>query len=238
MAPAPDVETASDGYARRFAGPVGAWFLDVQSRLTLDLMRAWPAARVLDVGGGHGQLTGALLAAGHAVTIYGSPGACGKAAQPWVDAGRVRYEAGDLARTPWPDRAFDVAVCFRLLAHVSDWRALVRELCRLSGRALIVDYPTARSVNALAGSLFGLKKGVEGDTRPFTVFRDGEVRGALAEHGFRVTASRPEFFFPLALPRALGAAAVARGAEAGARALGLTRVLGSPVILRAERHGA
>ena len=27
-----DVETASEDYARRFAGPIGAWFLDEQTR--------------------------------------------------------------------------------------------------------------------------------------------------------------------------------------------------------------
>lgn len=235
---APDVETASEGYARRFAGPVGAWFLDVQSRITLDMLRPWPAARVLDLGGGHGQLTGALLQAGHQVTVYGSPGACGNRVRPWVDAGRARYEAGDLLRAPWPDRAFDVVVSFRLLPHVADWRALVRELCRLAARALVVDYPTARSVNAAAESLFGLKKAVEGNTRPFTVFRDADVEAAVAASGFRATARRPEFFFPMALHRAIGAAPVARGLEAGARAVGLTSAFGSPVILRAERHGA
>ena len=50
----PDVETASDDYARRFSGPVGEWFLDVQERACLDLLRPWRGGTVLDVGGGHG----------------------------------------------------------------------------------------------------------------------------------------------------------------------------------------
>jgi hypothetical protein len=40
----------------------------------------------------------------------------------------------------------------------------------------------------------------------------------------------------MALHRGVRVAALARGLEAGARALGLTRALGSPVVLRAERH--
>jgi SAM-dependent methyltransferase len=235
---APDVETASEGYARRFAGPVGAWFLDVQARIALDLLRPWPGARVLDVGGGHGQLTGALVEAGHDVTVYGSPGACGDRLRPWLETSRARFQSGDLLRTPWPDRAFDAVVSFRLLPHVEDWPALVRELCRVAARAVVIDYPTRRSVNAAAEALFRLKKAVEGDTRPFTVFRDRDVRGALAAGGFRVTARRPEFFWPMALHRALGVAAPARALEAAARHTGLTRLFGSPVVLRAERHGA
>jgi 2-polyprenyl-3-methyl-5-hydroxy-6-metoxy-1,4-benzoquinol methylase len=236
-APAPDVETASAGYARRFAGPVGAWFLDVQAHVTLDLLRPWPGARVLDVGGGHGQLTGALVEAGHRVTVFGSPEACGETLRPWLESARAHYEAGDLLHAPFPDRAFDAVVSFRLLPHVGDWPALVRELCRLAARVVVVDYPTRRSVNAAAEALFGLKKAVEKDTRPFTVFADADLRAALAANGFRVTARRPEFFFPMALHRALAAPRAARVLEAGARAAGLTRLLGSPVVLRAERDG-
>ena len=31
-----DVESSSELYARRFAGPVGQWFLELQARLTLE----------------------------------------------------------------------------------------------------------------------------------------------------------------------------------------------------------
>jgi 2-polyprenyl-3-methyl-5-hydroxy-6-metoxy-1,4-benzoquinol methylase len=232
-----DVVTSSADYARRFAGPVGAFFLDVQARLTLDLLRAWPGATVLDVGGGHGQLLGPLLDAGHDVTVYGSSEACRPRIEAHLDGTRARFQAGDLLRGPWPAGAFDLVLSYRLLPHVADWRALVAELCRLARRAVLVDYPTRRSVNAVADVLFAAKKGVEGDTRPFTVFRDRDVEAAFAAHGFRATARRPEFFFPMALHRVLGAAPVSRGMEAAARGLGLVRALGSPIILRAEPRG-
>ena len=47
-----DVETSSEGYARRFAGPVGRFFLERQAAATLDLLRPFPGASVLDVGAG------------------------------------------------------------------------------------------------------------------------------------------------------------------------------------------
>jgi 2-polyprenyl-3-methyl-5-hydroxy-6-metoxy-1,4-benzoquinol methylase len=225
-----DLETASPGYASRFAGPVGAWFLELQARLTLELLAPWPGARVLDVGGGHGQLAAPLAAAGHQVTVFGS----GPEALHPALRGAVRFEHGDLLHAPYPDAAFDVVLAFRLLPHAARWALLVGELCRLARRAVIVDYPTRRSVNALADPLFQVKKGVEGNTRPFLVFRDAEVEGAFAAARFRVTQRRPEFFLPMALHRGLRSAALARGLEALPRALGLTRQLGSPVILRAE----
>lgn len=232
-----DVETSSAGYAERFRGPVGAWFLDVQARTTLELLRPWPRARVLDVGGGHGQLTGPLLDAGHEVTVYASDPACRERVRAYVDGGGARFESGDLLHAPYADRSFDVVLSFRLLPHVTAWPALVKELCRLAARAVVVDYPTRRSLNAMAGPLFEAKKNVEGNTRPFAVFRDADVVGAFAASGFHPTARRPQFFLPMALHRAHGVGALARGLESLPRLVGLTRALGSPVILRVERHG-
>jgi SAM-dependent methyltransferase len=232
-----DVETSSEGYARRFAGPVGRFFLERQAEATLALLRPFPGASVLDVGGGHGQVTGPLVEAGYDVTVLGSDASCEARVREWTGAGRARFVASDLLAPPLADRAHDVVLSYRLLPHVRRWPELVATLARLARLAVVVDYPTRRSVNAAADLLFGLKKGVEGNTRPFTVFSDAEIEGAFAGHGFCPTGRRPQFFFPMALHRGLGSAGVARTLEGAASALGLTRALGSPVILRLERRG-
>lgn len=234
---APDLETSSEGYAGRFAGKVGSWFLETQARITLDLLRPWPHARVLDVGGGHAQLTGPLVEKGYDVTVYGSSEACAARVRPWTADGRARFEAGSLDRLAAPDRGFDVVLAFRLLPHWPRWRDLVAELCRVAVAAVLVDYPTRRSLNALARPLFGLKRGVEGNTRSFTVFKESEVSSAFVSSAFEPTAREPEFVLPMALHRAVGIAALSRGSEGLLAAVGLRRALGSPVILRAERRG-
>ena len=235
--PGPDVETSSEGYARRFAGGVGAWFLEAQARITLALLAPWPRARVLDVGGGHAQLTGPLVEAGYDVTVYGSHELCAARVRPWTENGRARFQAGSLERLAAADRAFDVVLSYRLLPHVEAWRALVGELCRVAARAVLVDYPTRRSLNAIAGPLFEMKRGVEGNTRPFLVFRDADVRAAFVASGFEPTAREPEFVMPMALHRAIGVAGLSRLAEGASSLLGLRKLAGSPVILRAERRG-
>jgi len=232
-----DVESSSAAYARRFAGPVGRWFLDVQARTMLELLAPRPGTSVLDVGGGHAQLTGPLVEAGCDVTVYASAESAGERVQEWVRAGRVQFRWGSLLRAPWPDASFDAALAFRLLPHVERWRELLAELCRLARRVVIVDYPTSRSVNAVSGALFGVKKGIEGDTRPFRVFRDAEIEDTLAAASFRTTDRRPQFLLPMALHRGLRLAPLSRAFEAAARAAGMTRAWGSPVILRAERRG-
>jgi SAM-dependent methyltransferase len=231
-----DVETSTDAYARRFEGAVGRFFLETQAGAVLDLLTAFPRARILDVGGGHAQLTGPLVEAGHDVTVLGSDPACEARVRPWTGAGRARFVAADLLEPGMEPRSFDVVLSLRLLPHVRRVDAIVATLARLARRAVVVDYPTRRSVNALSGLLFGLKHGVEGDTRPFRVFSDAEVAAAFAAHGLSPTGRRPQFLAPMALYRALGSASLARGLEGAARALGLTALVGSPVVLRLERR--
>src|SRR5262249_18315559 len=91
-----DVETSSDAYARRFAGSVGRFFLDVQARTTLELLRPFPGASVLDVGGGHGQLALPLADAGYAVTVYGSREVCGDRVRDLVAGRRAAFRCGNL----------------------------------------------------------------------------------------------------------------------------------------------
>ena len=61
----PDVETSSEGYAHRFSGQVGRYFLEVQAAITLEMLAPFPGARVLDVGGrecrGFGQAAVQLI---------------------------------------------------------------------------------------------------------------------------------------------------------------------------------
>ena len=67
-----DIETSSAAYASRFSGPTGSWLLRVQAEATLSMLQSYPQATILEVGGGHGQLTPHLLKAGHSVTVLGS----------------------------------------------------------------------------------------------------------------------------------------------------------------------
>jgi 2-polyprenyl-3-methyl-5-hydroxy-6-metoxy-1,4-benzoquinol methylase len=189
------------------------------------------------VGGGHGQLTAPLLAAGHAVTVLGSDPVCEARVREWTSAGQARFLAADLLQPPLAAGSFDAVLAFRLLPHVGRWRELLAALARLARHAVVVDYPTRRSVNALAEPLFSLKKGVEQDTRPFTVFRDGEIEAGMAAAGWTRTARRPQFLLPMALHRAHSGAGLARVLETGARLSGLVRLLGSPVIARFEPRG-
>jgi SAM-dependent methyltransferase len=227
----PDVETASDGYARRFAGEVGKFFLDVQAKIVLELLAPWPGARVLEVGGGHAQLAGPLAEHGYRVTVTGSAAVC----RERLDR-RFPFEVCDAGRLPFPDRGFDVVVAVRMLTHLERWREALAEMCRVARRAVIVDYPDTRSFNRLYAGLFAWKKAFEGNTREFHCFQPGEVIAEHARHGFGRPVVRRQLFVPMVVHRAVGRAGFSRRIERASGLLGLTRALGSPVVLRTERE--
>jgi ubiquinone/menaquinone biosynthesis C-methylase UbiE len=230
-----DIETSSDAYARRFAGKTGAWFLQVQETATLRLLAAYPGATLLDVGGGHGQLTPALVRHGYQVTVLGSAEMCQRRIQHWVETRLCTFRVGNILALPYADQAFDVVVSYRLLPHVTRWQQLVGELSRVASKVVVVDYPTICSVNYIAPLLFPLKKRVEGNTRPYTSFKAKELLQVFQASSFRYTAHYPEFFLPMVLHRFMRLPRLSSAIEMGCRLAGLTQMFGSPVILRLIR---
>lgn len=230
-----DIDTASDDYATRFAGKVGRWFLQVQARQTLDLIAPWPVARVLEVGGGHAQLAGPLIDAGYQVTVTGSADSCRRRLDRYLAPGSFEYLTCDMLNLPFADQSFDLVLAFRLLPHVARWPELIAEMCRVARQAVVLDYPDLRSFNIVAEKTFGAKQAIEKNTRHFACFTRSQVMAQFQGQGFGQPVFRPQFFWPMALHRGIGQAWFSRGAEGAARVLGLTGLLGSPVILRAER---
>jgi SAM-dependent methyltransferase len=235
---APDIETSSEGYASRFRGEVGGWFLARQAQAVLSLAAGHGVKTVLDVGGGHAQIAGPLADAGYEVTVFGSDPVCAARLQPLLAAGRCRFDAGDLRRLPYPDQSFDLVVSLRLLPHAEAWPALIAELARVARRAVIVDYPTARSLNGLLPWLFEAKRRAEGNTRTYITFLERDVAQAFARHGLRPAGRVPQFCWPMVAHRVLKQPAVSRLLEAPCRLSGLTAAFGSPVVAAFAREAA
>ena len=235
-----DLASSSDAYAARFSGTVGRWFLELQANITLNALTGLPAgATVLDVGGGHAQLVPPLVARGYRVTVVGSDRACGRNLGPWVAAGQCRFDVADLQRLPYAPAAFSAVLCFRLLAHSVAWTRLVGELCRVAADRVVADYPSRRSINVIADRMFAMKRSVEGAlTRPYAVYDPEDIAQAFTRSGFRVVQQVPQFFMPMMLYRMMRSDRLGRVIEWPARRFGVTRLLGSPIIVRADRRHA
>lgn len=231
-----DIETSSDEYASRFAGPVGEYLLQVQEEVTLSLLEPWQGCQVLDVGGGHGQLAVPLVREGFRVTVAASDVACRERLDRALPPESFRFEVCDLLNLPFDDKSFDVVLAFRLLPHEENWAVQISELCRVAKHAVIVDYPDIRSFNLLYKSLFALKKGFERNTREFITYRRREVVGEFRASGFTAITLKPQFFAPMVVHRFLKRVPLSGSIERISSMLGLTRLFGSPVIVRARRQ--
>lgn len=231
-----DIETSSEDYASRFGGEIGKWFLKVQEEATLSLLAPLKQARILDVGGGHGQLTGALIERDYAVTVLGSAEVCKARIQDFIDKNRVSFKVGDILDLPFSDREFDVVISYRLLSHVEQWQKFLSELTRVASKSVIIDYPEKRSFNAFTPFLFDLKKDIEGNTRTYKIFREPDLMKIFHSEKFVRGGRFAEFFFPMVLHRKMNSQKVSASVEAISRYLGLTGLFGSPVILKVDRE--
>jgi SAM-dependent methyltransferase len=233
----PDVVTASEEYAGRFSGAIGRYFLAVQERIITDFLDSPGPRRVLEVGGGHAQLAPALLEAGHEVWVQGSTQSCAERLAPLFARypGRLRFVVSSLWSLPFPDRAFDAVIAVRLLAHVEQFEALLREMGRVSDGRVIVDFPPVFSANLWQPLLFGIKRRVEGNTRPFFCYDARQLYPALRAAGFGRFHVRKQFALPMVVHRKAASPGFSKAIETACRWAGLTRLLGAPSVLLAER---
>ena len=230
----PDIETASDSYARRFAGAAGRYLLAEQEAAIRAVLPDLSEGNVLDVGGGHTQLTPMLRGLARDVVVFGSDvRSLERVRRDFPDCATA---TGDLLALPFESRSFDAVVAVRLLPHVRNWQRLLSELCRVSRSTVVVDYPRTAGFNGLTPLLFPLKRRLEGNTRHYRNFRDAELDEVLHACGFEPRERRAQFLLPMVVHRRTNGYAPLRGLERAAKALRLTQTLGSPVILRADRR--
>lgn len=230
-----DIETASTDYASRFCGKAGEFFLEKQTAITLSLLKDLPKARILDVGGGHCQLAEPLVKNGFEVTVTGSNDSCRCRLDQRMAPDDFEYFTCDSLALPFGDQSFDVVMAFRLLPHVTRWQQLLNELCRVAASCVILDYPDRRSTNILYEQFFGMKKKMEGNTRPFTLFSRSKIQAEMAANGFHQPLYRPEFFLPMVIHRKVNNTMFSVFLENCCKLTGMTHLFGSPIIFRSDR---
>lgn len=232
----PDIESSSEDYASRFAGRTGKWFLKIQGNATLRMLKPWPAAKILDLGGGHGQLAPFLTSDDYKLTVHGSSPVCIDRVNSLVADGKCSYVTSSLFALPFPDRSFDVVTAFRLMAHLANWRRLVEEMTRVARYAVLIDFPPSRSLNCLSPLLFNVKLKVEGNTRNFLILKKSDVISAFEDHHFGPAEKYAQYFLPMFVHRVLKMDFLSAALEKPFRWMGLTSLVGSPLIMKFVRR--
>ena len=232
-----DPSTAKNFDQRRFGGPIGQMVAASQADAIARFASPIRDRTILDVGTGTGRAAILMARAGGRVTgVDPSEEMLAIARTQAAEASlSIRFEPGDAHRLQFPDRAFDVVICLRVLMHAADWEGCLAELCRVSARSVIIDYPSARSAALLQsiGRRLVHRFGVR--TEPYRVLRDATVARALQKAGFRIRSEHRQFVLPIAVHKAIGSPSFSNRTRALSERLGLLRAFGSPVTVVAER---
>jgi ubiquinone/menaquinone biosynthesis C-methylase UbiE len=223
--------------ALRFGGPIGRYIAETQQAHLLEVLAPLAGRRVLDLGTGTGRAALALARAGARVAGLDASMEMLRVAQARAasDGATIAFGRADAHAVPLADRSVDAVVCFRLLMHVVDWPRCLGEFCRVARWRVVIDFPAALSFAALESGARRLAHAAGRPVEAYRVMAEAEVRRAFASHGFRVVDVRRQFVLPIAAHRAVGRLALSTGVERSLAAVGLNRLLGSPVTMVAER---
>ena len=232
-----DPAMAASFEGRRFSGPIGQLIATSQEAVIARFLAPIGGRTILDVGTGTGRAAIALARRGAVVTGVDASMemlavARTRAADQHVDVSFIHGDAHGLA---FDDGAFDAVVCLRVLMHTPDWRQSLAELCRVAERHVVFDYPALLSAAAIqavsrrAAARLGMR------VESYRVFSDRAIHQALSANGFQISDVHRQFALPIALHKRVNSAAVTARVEGMLARAGLTRVVGSPVTVVAER---
>jgi len=222
---------------KRFGGPIGDLVASTQARVLADMIGRIQDRSIIDVGTGAGRAAIVLAHGGARVTAVDASAqmlevARSRAAQDGVG---IDFRLGDVHALEFEDRAFDVAVCLRVLMHALDWPKAMAELCRVADRLVIFDYPSATSTAALQSLTRRAIQALGGRTEAYRVFTDGAIRRELARSGFSVRSVHRQFVLPIQFHKLIGSRRFTVATETLMERAGLLRHFGSPVTVCAER---
>ena len=232
-----DPETARTFDEKRFGGPIGELVASMQARAITNMVGRIAERPILDVGTGTGRA--ALLFARGGAYVTGVD-----ASEEMLAVARRRAEIeglsltlirGDAHELDFPDRSFDVAISLRVLMHTPHWRRCIAELCRVSERLVIIDYPSARSLARLESIWRRTVHRAGGATEPYQVFSPTAIADALDRSGFTIRSVHRQFVLPIAFHKMIRSQGFTLAVEGFLDRIRLRERFGSPVTLVAER---
>lgn len=223
--------------ALRFGGPIGQLIQETQQELLLTALSPISGRTILDVGTGTGRAALAFARAGAVVTGIDASAEMLAVAQRHATEQKLSatFRVGDAHQIPFPDRAFDAAVSLRVIMHTPNWRQCVSELCRVSNGRVIVDFPAFGSFASIESAIRRVRKSMGAKTEAYRTLREAAVQDVIAGSGFRIVEVHRQFVLPINFHKLFNSRLFTTSIEGSFEAIGLLRLLGSPVTVVAER---
>lgn len=128
--------------ARKYARQgIEGWLVERFAQRLETELRALAPESVLDAGCGEGTLTGRLAAALPRAHFAAADARLDALAELTRSHPAIEAVHADAAALPFSDGAWEVVCAFEVLEHVDDPVAVVRELARVSARAVVLTVP-------------------------------------------------------------------------------------------------
>ncbi len=232
-----DQATATEFDALRFGGAVGELFRKHQEDLLTTQCPDVTDWHVLDLGAGTGRTAIPLSRRGaHVIAADASMEMLNVAREKaWLQGHPVNCSIIDAHHLPFPDGMFDLVLSFRMLMHVVDWTQTLREICRVSRRRVIIDFPPVSGFAGLAPFIHPIQKLFRKNHQSYRVFTIRSVSEALSRFGFTVSAVDRHIVLPFGLHRFIGSVAFTTRFENFLKKTGVTDLSGAPVTIIADR---
>lgn len=231
-----DPQVAKTFDADRFGGKIGGLIRQAQENAVFSVLKDVRGWKIIDVGAGTGRLTVPLLEAGAEVTACDASAEMLNVLKQKTDDPKLSIQVIDAHELPFPDRAFDCSLAFRILLHVIDWRQTLSELCRVSKDWVVFDLPPRHGFLIFAPLWHRIRRLLSSDVQAYRTFSMSEVEQLLNKNGLDIVTIDPGFFLPLALHRFLRSTTFTRASERFFAGIGLTGIAGSPYTVFARRR--
>jgi ubiquinone/menaquinone biosynthesis C-methylase UbiE len=134
------------------------------------------------------------------------------------------------------DRTFDCVVASRLLLHLPDWKTGLSEICRVSKKSIIFDFPSTISFSFIDSIFKRLLNLFACRTISYKTFRFAKIIKQLKVNDFTVIESKKNYFLPMLVYRILDRPGLKEKIEHLFQYSGLTNIFGSSVVVKAVRN--
>jgi len=219
----------------RFGSGFGAFLKIYEIELYNKLVPSF--TRLLDVGAGTGKLSAHFAKRGYVVASDASLQMLIKS-RNLAGKQNIHFDAVvcDAHHLSFKDGTFDTVVSSRVLMHLVDWKKAVSELCRISQKSVILDFPNFCSITILERVLRKLIKLLKKNVQSYRGFLGKTVAKEFEKNNFRMQIKLKSFSLPVALYRAFNSPKLTFKIESFWGKIGFTRLFGSPITIKFERQ--
>ena len=227
---------ASEYDQDRFGGLFGKYLHDCEVETFLSMVNG-SSGRILDVGAGTGKLSLSLMRRSHNVTSLDSSGEMLQAAKAKAESEgmNLKFVICDAHKLCFKENAFTCVVSSRVLMHLTDWKGGLSEFCRVA-KCVMIDFPPLISFSGLH-SIFRRGKSILNlVSQPYNAYLVSAIIQEFQKHNFDIVAIKRDYFLPIAFHRWLGHPRFSLLLEKMCKCIGLVRLLGSPVTVKAVKQ--